>query len=286
MTQIIDGKVLAAKIRTQVAEDVAQIKQVGGRLRFAAVLVGDDPASQIYVRNKQRACEQVGIEFMLHTLPADCHQKQITDLIRQLSMDATVNGILLQLPLPATVVGRNEMQALNLIDPEKDVDGLTLANVGRLCNHELGLVPCTAQGILWAVQTVCPDLTGKKVTIIGRSRIVGRPTSLLFTNHDATVTVCHRHTKNLAEHTRNADIVVVAAGHPGLLTAEMVQPGAIVIDVGINRLPTGKVVGDVDFTGVSLVASAITPVPGGIGPLTIAFLLRNLVAAYRLQHRD
>lgn len=284
MTQIIDGKVLANQIKDQVAADVAQIKAHGGQVNFAAILVGDDPASQIYVRNKQRACERVGIDFTLHTLPANCHQRQIVDLITKLSRDQKVHGILLQLPLPAGVVGRDEAAAINAIDPTKDVDGLTIANTGRLCVGDAQLVPCTAQGVLYAIQSVCPDLTGKNVVVVGRSRIVGQPTALLLLNQNATVTVCHRHTTNLAAHTKAADIVVVAAGCAGLITQDMVKPGAIVIDVGINRLPDGRLVGDVDYAGVASQASAITPVPGGIGPLTIAFLMRNLVTAYQLQH--
>ena len=284
MIQIIDGKALASAVRAEVAADVAAIKADGGRVCFAAVLVGNDPASQIYVRNKQRACEKAGIEFTLHTLPADCHQRQIVALLKKLSQDSTVNGILLQLPLPATVVARDEMQAINTIDPQKDVDGLTTVNTGHLVNRSAGLVPCTAQGVVHAILSVCPDLTGKNVVVIGRSRIVGRPTSLLLSNLNATVTVCHRATQNLAEHTKRADIIVVAAGCPNLLTADMVSHNAVVIDVGINRLADGKLVGDVDYAAVSPKVAAITPVPGGIGPLTIAFLLRNIVAAYRWQH--
>lgn len=284
MTQIIDGKVLAGQVKEQVAADVAAIKARGGKVCFAAILVGADPASQIYVRNKQRACEKVGIDFALHTLPADCQQTQIVELITKLSYDAQVHGILLQLPLPSTVVGRDEAAAINAIDPRKDVDGLTIANTGKLCVGDAQLVPCTAQGVLYAIKSVCPDLTGKNVVMIGRSRIVGRPTGLLLNNANATVTVCHRRTVNLAQHTKAADIVVVAAGCPKLLTADMVKPGAIIIDVGINRLPDGSLVGDVDFAKVKDKVAAITPVPGGIGPLTIAFLMRNLVTAYQIQH--
>lgn len=284
MAQIIDGKMLATTVRAQVAAEVQQIKAQGGTVRFAAVLVGEDPASQIYVRNKQRACEKVGIEFELHTLPATCRYEDLTALICRLSADKTINGVLLQLPVPPAVVGDRLTEVLNLIDPQKDVDGLTMANLGKLVDGGHGLIPCTAQGILYAIQSVCPDLTGKKIVMVGRSRIVGRPTSLLLTNHDATVTVCHSRTRNLAEHTRSADIVVVATGCPHLLTADMVKKDAIIIDVGINRLPDGKLVGDVDFDRVSKIASAITPVPGGIGPLTVAFMLKNIVAAYCRQH--
>lgn len=284
MTQIIDGKALAAAVREQVAADVQAINAQGGVVRFAAVLVGDDPASQIYVRNKQRACEKAGIVFELHTLAADCRFEDLTALIRRLSADSKVNGVLLQLPVPEAVVGERLTEVLNLIDPKKDVDGLTVANMGQLVNGCDGLLPCTAQGVWHAIHSVCPDISGKNVVVIGRSRIVGRPTSLLLTNQNATVTVCHRRTRNLAEHTRAADIVVVAAGCPKLLTADMVKDGVIVIDVGINRLSDGKLVGDVDFEKVAPKAAAITPVPGGIGPLTIAFLLKNIVAAYRRQH--
>ena len=284
MAQIIDGKVLAAEVRAEVATAVQGIKAQGGAVRFAAVLVGEDPASQIYVRNKQRACEKVGIEFELHTLPVTCRYEDLTTLIQRLSADDKINGVLLQLPVPEAVVGDRLNEVLNLIDPRKDVDGLTITNLGKLADGMTGLVPCTAQGVLYAIQSVCPDLTGKNVVMIGRSRIVGRPTSLLLNNQNATVTLCHRRTRDLALYTKSADIVVVAAGCPNLLTAKMVKKGAIVIDVGINRLPDGKLVGDVDFAKVSKIASAITPVPGGIGPLTIAFLLKNIVVAYRQQH--
>ena len=284
MAQIIDGKSLAMALRDEVAASVLEIQARGGRVRFAAVLVGDNPASQIYVRNKQRACEKAGIDFVLYTLPATCQYKELTDLIQRLSADSQIHGVLLQLPVPPEVIGNRLSEVLNLIDPRKDVDGLTNTNLGLLAGGNNGLVACTAQGVLHAIQSVCPDLTGKKVVMIGRSQIVGRPTALLLTNQNATVTVCHRLTQNLGEHTRTADIIVVAAGSPQLLTAEMVKPGAVIIDVGINRLPDGRLVGDVDFENVAPQAAAITPVPGGIGPLTIALLLKNIVAAYRLQN--
>ncbi len=284
MAQIIDGKGLAMQVREEVANAVREINTRGGVVRFAAILVGNDPASQIYVRNKQRACEKAGIIFELHTLPATCQFSDLTSLIKRLSNDSQINGILLQLPVPYEVVGDRLHEVINLIDPHKDVDGLTVWNMGQLVTGGKSLCACTAQGVLYAVQSVCPDLTGKNVVVIGRSQIVGRPTALLLTNQNATVTVCHRRTKNLAQYTRMADIVVVAAGSPKLLTADMVQDGAIVVDVGINRLSDGSLVGDVDFDAVAKKASAITPVPGGIGPLTIAFLLKNIVTAYGLQH--
>ena len=284
MTQIIDGKALATAVRNEVAFAVREIRAQGGAIRFAAILVGNDPASQIYVRNKQRACEQAGIVFELHTLSTDCRYEQLTDLVQRLSADQSVHGILLQLPVPYEVVGERLSEVINMIDPKKDVDGLTLMNIGQLASGGRGLVACTAQGVLHAIHSVCPNVSGKNVVVIGRSQIVGRPTALLLTNENATVTVCHRLTKDISQYTKAADIIVVAAGCPNLLTADMVQDGAVVIDVGINRLADGRLVGDVDFEHVKNKAAAITPVPGGIGPLTIAFLLKNIVRAYCLQN--
>lgn len=284
MAQIIDGKALATVVRTEVAQAVQEIQLQGGVVRFAAVLVGNDSASQVYVRNKQRACEKAGIVFELHTLPDTCCFEDLSALISRLSNDVNINGVLLQLPVPESVLQGRLSEILSLIDPNKDVDGLTVMNMGQLVNHGRGLVPCTAQGVMYAIQSVCPDLTGKNVVMIGRSRIVGRPTALLLNNQNATVTLCHRRTRNLAEFTRSADIIVVAAGCPQLLTADMVKSDAIIIDVGINRLTNGSLVGDVDFESVAPKVAAITPVPGGIGPLTIAFLLKNVVSAYRIQH--
>lgn len=284
MTQIIDGKALATAVRNEVAFAVREIRAQGGAIRFAAILVGNDPASQIYVRNKQRACEQAGIVFELHTLSTDCRYEQLTDLVQRLSADQSVHGILLQLPVPYEVVGERLSEVINMIDPKKDVDGLTLMNIGQLASGGRALVACTAQGVLHAIHSVCPNVSGKNVVVIGRSQIVGRPTALLLTNENATVTVCHRLTKDISQYTKAADIIVVAAGCPNLLTADMVQDGAVVIDVGINRLADGRLVGDVDFEHVKNKAAAITPVPGGIGPLTIAFLLKNIVRAYCLQN--
>lgn len=280
--QIIDGKSLAAGLRQEVAAAVSALQQHGRAINFAAVLVGNDPASQIYVRNKRRACEQVGINFTLHQLPTASTVADVANLLQDLSRNPAVQGILLQFPLPAALADQTAY-LLNLIDPKKDVDGLTDVNLGRLAAGRPQLVPCTAQGVVTAIQSVCPDLTGKNVVVIGRSQIVGRPTSLLLTNFNATVTVCHRHTQNLAQFTQAADIVVVAAGQPGLLTGQMVKAGAVIIDVGINRLANGQIVGDVDQASLTT-AAAVTPVPGGIGPLTVAYLLKNLVFAEQLQH--
>ncbi|MDR1917797.1 MAG: bifunctional 5,10-methylenetetrahydrofolate dehydrogenase/5,10-methenyltetrahydrofolate cyclohydrolase [Christensenellaceae bacterium] len=280
---IIDGKKLAVEIKSRVAFDVTQIIHDGGQIRFDAVLVGDDASSQIYVNSKKRECEKLGISFELHYLPATVTQDDLENLITRLSSNEKINGILLQLPLPK---GFDAKSAIAKIDPVKDVDGLTTINFGRLAKEENPqLIPCTALGILYAIHSVCPDVTGKNITVIGRSSIVGKPTALLLMQHNATVTICHKQTRDLAKHTRNADIVVTATGVAGLLTADMVSPKAIIIDVGINRLPDGRIVGDCDFDNVSQKVYAITPVPKGIGPLTIAFLLHNIVTAYNLQQK-
>jgi methylenetetrahydrofolate dehydrogenase (NADP+)/methenyltetrahydrofolate cyclohydrolase len=278
---IIDGKKLAVEIKSQAAFAVAEINHNGGQIRFDAVLVGDDAASQIYVNTKRKECEKLGISFELHYMPATITQDELENLITKLSMNEKINGILLQLPLPK---GFDAKSAIAKIDPKKDVDGLTTENFGRLAKEENPqLIPCTALGILYAIQSVCSEIAGKTVTIIGRSSIVGKPTALLLMQQDATVTICHKKTANLAYHTRNADIVVSATGVVGLITADMVKKNAIIIDVGINRQPDGRIIGDVDFDNVSQKVYAITPVPKGIGPLTIAFLLHNIVTAYRLQ---
>jgi methylenetetrahydrofolate dehydrogenase (NADP+)/methenyltetrahydrofolate cyclohydrolase len=278
---IIDGKKLAVEIKAQAGFAVAEINHNGGQIRFDAVLVGDDASSQIYVNSKKKECEKLGISFELHYMPATITQEELENLLTRLSMNEKINGILLQLPLPK---GFDAKSAIAKIDPIKDVDGLTTENFGRLAKEENPqLIPCTALGVLYAIQSVCPDISGKTVTVIGRSSIVGKPTALLLMQKNATVTICHKQTVNLAKHTRNADIVVSATGVVGLITADMVKENAIIIDVGINRQPNGVIVGDVDFPNVSQKVHAITPVPKGIGPLTIAFLMHNIVTAYRLQ---
>jgi methylenetetrahydrofolate dehydrogenase (NADP+)/methenyltetrahydrofolate cyclohydrolase len=278
---IIDGKRLAVEIKTRAGFAVAEINHSGGQIRFDAVLVGDDQSSQIYVNSKKRECEKLGISFELHYMPAHITQGELEELIAKLSANPKINGILLQLPLPK---GFDAKSAIAKIDPKKDVDGLTTENFGRLAKEENPiLVPCTALGILYAIKSVCSDITGKNITVVGRSSIVGKPTALLLMQNDATVTICHKKTVNLAKRTKNADIIVTATGVAGLITADMVKKDAIVIDVGITRRADGKIVGDVDFGGVAEKAYAITPVPGGIGPLTIAFLMHNIVTAYKLQ---
>ncbi len=283
MSTVINGLMLAEKVKESVAEEVAAIKKQGGKIALAVVLVGDNASSIIYVNNKKRECEKIGIDFTLHKLPEDVSQKTITDLISKLSKDKDVNGILLQLPLP-NINDQDQQQAINMIDPSKDVDGLTTHSMGQLVRGEEAFVPCTAAGILYAINSVCPDVAGKNIVVVGRSQIVGKPVSLLLLNNNATVSICHSKTKNLKEHTSNADIVICAVGKAKMITADMVKKDAIVIDVGINRLDDGSLAGDVNFDELADKVSAITPVPRGIGPLTIAFLLRNIVRAYKIQH--
>ena len=274
----VDGKALAQKIRKEVKQEVAAFGKKGRAIVFHAVLVGDNPASHIYVNMKKRACDEVGIDMRVDLLPANVSQSELEGKIRQLSNDDSVHAILLQLPLPE---GLNAAGAIACIAPEKDVDGLTVVSFGKLASEAAGsgLFPCTPQGILHILKSEGVILEGANVTVIGRSNIVGKPVALMLMKEDATVTVCHKKTKDLAAHTRGADVVVVAAGCPGLVRADMVRDGAVVVDVGVNRLEDGTIVGDVDFEGVSGKARVITPVPGGVGPLTIAFLLKNVVTA-------
>jgi methylenetetrahydrofolate dehydrogenase (NADP+)/methenyltetrahydrofolate cyclohydrolase len=234
--------------------------------------IGDDPASAVYVRNKVRAAERVGIRAIVHHFPADEPFFNVLHAIENEGRNPDIDGIMVQLPLPE---GWDERKLIECIPPEKDVDGLTYANMGMLheqvCFHQ----PCTAKGIIWLLHENGIHLTGKHVVVVGRSEIVGKPVALLALNNDATVTICHSRTKNLAEMTRQADILIVAVGKPGLITADMVKPGAVVVDVGINRNEEGKLVGDVDFDSVVEVAGWITPVPGGVGPMTVAMLMMN-----------
>ncbi|MDR0976076.1 MAG: bifunctional 5,10-methylenetetrahydrofolate dehydrogenase/5,10-methenyltetrahydrofolate cyclohydrolase [Christensenellaceae bacterium] len=276
---VVDGKALAKKLREEVRAEVQKINEGGGRVVFAGVLVGDNESSKIYVANKKKACEEAGIEMRLFTLPSETTQAEINALIEKLSADEVVCGILVQLPLPAHL---NAREVISKIDPRKDVDGLTCENFGRLCEEKPVLAPCTAKGILHILKTVGVELAGANVCVIGRSLIVGKPTALLLQAKDATVSVCHKKTKNLKTWTKTADVIVVAAGCPNLLTADMVKKGVVVVDVGINRLGDGKIVGDCDFERLSKKASVITPVPGGVGPLTIAFLLDNILTAYKI----
>lgn len=272
---LIDGKQIAAQIRTELREQTARFEETyGKKVGLAVVLVGEDPASQVYVRNKIRGCEEAGIRSFAHYLPADAPQSAVEELVSDLAADDAVHGILVQLPLPAHL---DAERILAQIPASKDVDGFSAENIGRLALAEDGTVACTPLGVMELLRRSGVETCGKRAVVIGRSNIVGRPMALLLLNADATVTVCHSRTRDLAGICRQADILVAAIGKPRFVTAEMVKEGAVVIDVGINRVD-GKLVGDVDFENVAPKTSLITPVPGGVGPMTIAMLLSNTLA--------
>ena len=273
--QLLDGKIMSDEIKKDIAARVAALKEKGVTPGLAVILVGEDPASQIYVRNKGIGCEQTGMYSETIRMPEATTQQELEDEIRRLNADARIHGILVQLPLPK---GLDEAAALAAIAPEKDVDGFHVMNAGKLLNGLPGVVACTPKGALAMIRKAGVDLSGKEAVVVGRSNIVGKPMAMLLLQQNCTVTMCHSRTKNLAEHTRRADILVAAVGKAKFITADMVKPGAIVIDVGINRVD-GKVVGDVDFDNVKEVASWITPVPGGVGRMTIAMLLENTLEA-------
>ena len=283
---LLDGKKLAQQIRSELTEEVVDFIQNNGVVPcLAAVLVGQDPASEVYVRNKRKACEEVGIDSQLHRLPVDISLDDLLRLIAKLNKDEAVHGILVQMPLPAQLDVARVVQA---ISPVKDVDVFHPENVGRLVLGRPRFLPCTPHGVQQILLRNGIEIAGRHVVVVGRSDIVGKPLANMLVQRgpgaDATVTVCHSRTRDLAAVTRLADILVVAIGRPKFVTADMVKPGAVVIDVGINRTESG-LVGDVDFEAVREVASAITPVPGGVGPLTVAMLLRNtLAAAEALEH--
>jgi methylenetetrahydrofolate dehydrogenase (NADP+)/methenyltetrahydrofolate cyclohydrolase len=275
VAQILDGKKLATDVRANIAQEIEQLKTKGIIPGLAVVLVGEDPASQVYVRNKEQACQTVGINSFMYRLPADTNQDTLLELIQELNTNPAVHGILVQLPLPRQIDPDIVLQA---IDPAKDVDGFHPFNVGRLMAGLKTFVPCTPRGIMHLLAAYNIPLAGKHAVVVGRSNIVGKPMAHLLLARDATVTICHSKTTRLKDFTKSADILVAAVGRPRLIIADMVKPGAVVVDVGINRLPEG-LVGDVDFDAVKEVASYITPVPGGVGPLTIAMLLQNTMEA-------
>ena len=273
--QLLSGKEMAEEVLTGVAERVKALTEHGIVPGLAVILVGDDPASQIYVRNKGLACEKVGMHSLTIRMPEHIDQQTLETKIRELNEDTSVHGILVQLPLPKQL---DETAALAAITPEKDVDGFHILNAGRLFTGQRGVVACTPKGAMAMIRRTGLELAGKEAVVVGRSNIVGKPMAMLLLDANCTVTVCHSRTCNLAEHTRRADILVAAVGKPRMITADMVKPGAVVIDVGISRVD-GKVVGDVDFDAVKEVAGWITPVPGGVGRMTIAMLLENTLEA-------
>ncbi|AZM95980.1 MULTISPECIES: bifunctional methylenetetrahydrofolate dehydrogenase/methenyltetrahydrofolate cyclohydrolase FolD [Halomonadaceae] len=275
--QLIDGKAIAANVRQQVAEKISARQQAGDRAPgLAVVVVGEDPASHVYVSNKHRACEQAGILSFQHALPADTQQHELEALVDQLNNDATVDGILVQLPLPEHLDSR---PILERIRPDKDVDGFHPYNIGRLAQRMPSLRPCTPKGIMTMLAHSGIAVRGLDATVVGASNIVGRPMALELMLAGCTTTVCHRFTLQLESHVRRADLVVVAVGKPGIVKGEWIKPGAIVIDVGINRQDDGTLTGDVDFKAAAERASFITPVPGGVGPMTVATLLENTLEA-------
>lgn len=274
---ILDGRAVAKKVLDEVREGVARLSRPRGLApTLAVVLIGDFAPSKVYVANKKKTAEAVGIASRDYVYPSGVDRDGLLKLLRALNEDAGVHGILLQLPLPA---GLDEDEALAAIAPEKDVDGLHPTNLGRLLAGAPTVVPCTPAGCLEILDHYGADLKGAEAVVVGRSRLVGKPLAQLLLGRHATVTVCHTRTRDLAVHTRRADILCVAAGHPRVITGDMIKDGAWVIDVGINRLPTGELVGDVDFESVSQRAHAVTPVPGGVGPMTVAMLMKNTLAA-------
>jgi methylenetetrahydrofolate dehydrogenase (NADP+) / methenyltetrahydrofolate cyclohydrolase len=274
--RILDGKSLAATIRAGLKQKVAALAQRGTRPGLAVILAGDDAASRVYVRNKSLASEEIGVRSQQIDYPAAVTQEELIGRIKELNADSAVHGILVQLPLPKHV---DAARVLSAVDPEKDVDGFHEQNLGALLAGRPEVIPCTPMGVMRLIEQAGIPLAGRSAVVIGRSNIVGKPLALLLLQKDATVTICHSKTQDLKALCRNADVLVAAIGRAKLVTADMVKPGACVIDVGINRLPGGKLAGDVDFSAVSEIAGWITPVPGGVGPMTIAMLLENCVRA-------
>jgi len=280
MAQVIDGKAIAAKIRAELKASVAELATIGIIPGLAVVLVGEDPASKVYVSMKEKACADVGIFSDEYKLPDNTSEKELLELIARLNADQKIHGILVQLPLPKQI---NTEKVLEEISPDKDVDGFHPYNVGRLMVGKPTFQPCTPYGVMVMLKEIGYDLTGKNVVVVGRSNIVGKPVAMMCLQQHATVTVCHSRTKNLAETVRGADVVIAAVGVPEMIKGEWIKDGAVVIDVGVNRVGEKKLVGDVEYAAAAERASAITPVPGGVGPMTITMLLYNTVASAKRQ---
>ncbi|MBQ6067648.1 MAG: bifunctional methylenetetrahydrofolate dehydrogenase/methenyltetrahydrofolate cyclohydrolase FolD [Clostridia bacterium] len=281
--KIIDGKAIAARIKENAAKDAAEVaRAIGRKPCLAVVIVGEDPASRVYVNNKKKACEACGITSLEYALPEQTSQEELLALIDRLDRDDAVDGVLCQLPLPAHI---SEEKVIEAISPDKDVDGFHPVNVGKMVTGGEGFLPCTPAGLIEMLKYEGIETAGKRCVVIGRSNIVGKPAALLMLRENATVTVCHSRTNGLKEIVREADIVIAAVGRPKFVTADMLKPGAVVLDVGINRLPDRTLCGDVDFAAASETVSAITPVPGGVGPMTVAMLMKNTVEAARRRAR-
>ena len=274
--KLIDGKAVSAKLRESLKQEVANLAEEGITPGLAVIIVGDDPASKVYVRNKEKACEELGIYSEKYELPAQTTQEELTELVKKLNQKPDIDGILVQLPLPKHL---DEKAIIETISPSKDVDAFHEQNVGRIMIGDYKFLPCTPAGIMELIASTGIPVEGKECVVVGRSNIVGKPMAMLLLHQNGTVTICHSRTKNLAEVTKRADILVVAIGKAKFITADMVKEGAVVIDVGMNRDENGKLCGDVDFDAVCEVAGAITPVPGGVGPMTITMLMRNTITA-------
>lgn len=276
MAKILSGKIVSQKIRDGLKTEVENLKKEGITPGLAVVIVGDDPASRIYVNSKKKACAELGIYSEEHALPASTTEQELLELVEKLNNKADISGILVQLPLPKHI---NEENIILAIDPKKDVDAFHPVNVGKIMVGNYDFVPCTPAGVMELIAESGVDIAGKECVVVGRSNIVGKPQAMLLLHKNGTVTVCHSKTKNLAEKTKRADILVAAVGVPEMITGDMIKEGAVVIDVGMNRLADKKLVGDVHFESAEKAASAITPVPGGVGPMTIAMLMKNTVKA-------
>ncbi|MBQ6212523.1 MAG: bifunctional methylenetetrahydrofolate dehydrogenase/methenyltetrahydrofolate cyclohydrolase FolD [Ruminococcus sp.] len=281
MAQIIDGKAVSAAVKAEVAEETAKLRDEKGlKVGLAVVIVGNDPASRVYVNNKKKASEAVGFQSYEYALEESTTQEQLLDLVNVLNRDDRVNGILVQLPLPKHI---DEKAVINAISPDKDVDAFHPINVGKIMIGEYSVLPCTPAGVMRLIESTGTDITGKQCVVIGRSNIVGKPQAMLLLQKNGTVTICHSKTKNLKEICLGADILVVAIGRANFVTGDMIKEGAVVIDVGMNRLENGKLCGDVEFESAEKKASFITPVPGGVGPMTIAMLMKNTLTAAKQQ---
>ena len=276
MAKLLMGKEVSARIKAELKTEVENLKKEGINPGLAVIIVGEDPASQVYVRNKERACEECGIYSEKYALPAETTQEELLKLIDELNNKSSISGILVQLPVPKHI---DEKTIINAIAPNKDVDAFHPVNVGKIIVGNYDFVPCTPAGVMELIKESGIDVSGKECVIVGRSNIVGKPQAMLLLHQNGTVTICHSKTKNLAEKTKNADILVAAVGIPNFIKGDMIKKGAVVIDVGINRLENKKLCGDVEFESAEKVAGAITPVPGGVGPMTIAMLMKNTVKA-------
>lgn len=281
MAAVIDGKAISAKVKSEVRQETEALKAKGISIGLAVVIVGDNPASRVYVNNKKKACAEVGFESFEYALPEETTQEELLALVDKLNKDDTVNGILVQLPIPKQI---DEKAVINAILPEKDVDAFHPVNVGKIMIGDFAFLPCTPAGVMELIASTGVEISGKECVVIGRSNIVGKPMAMLLLHKNGTVTICHSKTKNLAEVCSRADILVAAVGRANFVTPDMVKEGAVVIDVGMNRLENGKLCGDVDYAACFEKAGYITPVPGGVGPMTIAMLMKNTLTSAKIKN--